>query len=569
EIAKAFLEHEGEIQVETATSPLEALVRLETQTFDAVICDYQMPNVDGIQFLKTIRNQGRDTPFILFTGKGREDVAIDALNNGADFYLQKGGDPRAQFTELKNMLQRSVAQRRAMESLRESEEMYEKLFHDNAEAMILVDIKSGLLEDGNTAACALFKYSKEELLRKRVQDLLLGLDGSHSQTLSSLIGTGGAKPGVTIRKANGEVIEVEVFSGTLRVRGKTMGYALISDTSKHERSEVESVKEERKLRGIIDASPTAILMLERDGSITAWNPAAQRLFGWDPTERTPTLASLDFDRRDMGELSAKMMTHEPLYEVEIKRNLPDGSKMIISLSAEPMPGSEGGLGLVAVASNVTERKRMEQRMSHLNEALGLINGILRHDTMNEMSILSGSLDMYERTKQERYLTNAMKAVNRSIELVRRMKELEQMALAGGDLRRTDLRATVEKACRGHMIDHTVDGHATVLADDALSSAIDNVVRNAAIHGKATEIKAAIARTQGEIVLRLSDNGSGIPDSIKPKLFDEGFSYGQTAGSGIGLFLVKKTMERYGGGVSVEDSSPSGATIVMRFPDPDR
>ncbi|HXZ23315.1 MAG TPA: response regulator, partial [Methanomassiliicoccales archaeon] len=182
EIAKAFLEHEGEIQVETATSPLEALVRLETQTFDAVICDYQMPNVDGIQFLKTMRNQGRDTPFILFTGKGREDVAIDALNNGADFYLQKGGDPRAQFTELKNMLQRSVAQRRAMESLRESEEMYEKLFHDNAEAMILVDIKSGLLEDGNTAACALFKYSKEELLRKRVQDLLLGLDGSHSQT---------------------------------------------------------------------------------------------------------------------------------------------------------------------------------------------------------------------------------------------------------------------------------------------------------------------------------------------------------------------------------------------------
>jgi signal transduction histidine kinase len=72
-----------------------------------------------------------------------------------------------------------------------------------------------------------------------------------------------------------------------------------------------------------------------------------------------------------------------------------------------------------------------------------------------------------------------------------------------------------------------------------------------------------------VVLRLSDNGSGIPDSIRSKLFEEGFSYGQTAGSGIGLFLVKKTMERYGGGVSVEDNSGSGASFVLRFPDPDR
>jgi CheY-like chemotaxis protein len=76
EIAKEFLESEGDVEVETSDSAMDALVRIETRHFDAIICDYQMPIVDGIKFLKTIRMQGRNLPFILFTGKGREDVAI-------------------------------------------------------------------------------------------------------------------------------------------------------------------------------------------------------------------------------------------------------------------------------------------------------------------------------------------------------------------------------------------------------------------------------------------------------------------------------------------------------------
>jgi len=99
EIAKEFLESDGDVEVETSSSAMDALVRIEIRHFDAIISDYQMPEVDGIKFLKTLRMQGRTTPFILFTGKGREDVAIEALNNGADFYLQKGGNPKAQFTE--------------------------------------------------------------------------------------------------------------------------------------------------------------------------------------------------------------------------------------------------------------------------------------------------------------------------------------------------------------------------------------------------------------------------------------------------------------------------------------
>ena len=59
-----------------------------------------MPGINGIEFLRYIRLHYKDLPFVLFTGRGREEIVIEALNSGADFYLQKGGEPKSQFAEL-------------------------------------------------------------------------------------------------------------------------------------------------------------------------------------------------------------------------------------------------------------------------------------------------------------------------------------------------------------------------------------------------------------------------------------------------------------------------------------
>ena len=63
-----------------------------------------MPEMDGIAFLKAVRQRYGDVPFILFTGRVREDVVIEAINNGVDFYLQKGGEVKAQFAELSHQI---------------------------------------------------------------------------------------------------------------------------------------------------------------------------------------------------------------------------------------------------------------------------------------------------------------------------------------------------------------------------------------------------------------------------------------------------------------------------------
>ena len=117
EIGKLYLEQSGTILVDILDSATEALEKIRITEYDAIVSDYQMPEMDGITFLKEVRKEHPMLPFIIFTGRGREEVVIEALNNGADHYLQKGGDPTSQFIELKHNIERSVERKRAHDTI--------------------------------------------------------------------------------------------------------------------------------------------------------------------------------------------------------------------------------------------------------------------------------------------------------------------------------------------------------------------------------------------------------------------------------------------------------------------
>jgi CheY-like chemotaxis protein len=106
ELSKTFLEVFHDITSDTVNSAREALQRLENDSYDVVISDYDMPVMDGIMLLKTIRDKRINIPFILFTGVGREELMHQAIENGASSFIEKIGDPRAQYSELsKRILQ--------------------------------------------------------------------------------------------------------------------------------------------------------------------------------------------------------------------------------------------------------------------------------------------------------------------------------------------------------------------------------------------------------------------------------------------------------------------------------
>jgi len=107
-VAKKILELQGAFQVDIACSVDEAKEKIKTKTYDVIVSDYWMPRKDGLEFLKDLREDGNGIPFIVFTGRGREEVAIKSLNYGADYYINKYGKPEKVYRELAEGIIKSV-----------------------------------------------------------------------------------------------------------------------------------------------------------------------------------------------------------------------------------------------------------------------------------------------------------------------------------------------------------------------------------------------------------------------------------------------------------------------------
>jgi len=133
---KIFIEKNKGFKVHTISSAITALDNPDLLTYDAIVSDYQMPKMDGIAFLKEIRKRDNAIPFILFTGKGREEIVIEAINNGANYYVQKGGDPVSLFAELIHKIRQAVEHTKA-NNLISSLSIYQKKL---ATAMNLVNV---------------------------------------------------------------------------------------------------------------------------------------------------------------------------------------------------------------------------------------------------------------------------------------------------------------------------------------------------------------------------------------------------------------------------------------------
>ncbi len=197
-ITKEFMEITSEFEVDICPSAPEALEALEVGQYRAVVSDYQMPGMDGIEFLKTLKKKGNAIPFILFTGKGREEIAIEALNNGADFYLKKGGDPRSQFAELANMIKHAVTRREAEEAVSHNLRRFRALIEAGTDIIAEVDTK-GILIYVSPSVTWIMGYEPEEIIGNSLLSYLHPDDIDRALTSISKVLEVGTGPPIEFR----------------------------------------------------------------------------------------------------------------------------------------------------------------------------------------------------------------------------------------------------------------------------------------------------------------------------------------------------------------------------------
>jgi len=151
--------------------------------------------MDRIRFLKILRAEGNNTPFLIITGKGREHVVIDALNNGADYYLQKGGDPKAQFTELSHMIDQAFQRRNVEQNLQASEKLLVEIINFLPDATFAIDT-SGTVISWNKAMEEMTGIQAEAIMGKGNHEYSLPFYGTRRPILIDLI----TKPDEEVRR---------------------------------------------------------------------------------------------------------------------------------------------------------------------------------------------------------------------------------------------------------------------------------------------------------------------------------------------------------------------------------
>ncbi len=220
----------------------DEVVQNHKENYDVIISDYQMTGIDGIQFLTQIRKKFRKIPFILFTGKGREEVVIQAINSGADFYLQKGIETKSQFAELAQMIREATSRKRAEQALRENEEQFRILSEQSILGIGI--IQDGIFQYFNEGYCAISGYSEDEIhswnrfeYAKTVHPE--DLDFVMEQIQKKETNSPGAVTHYSFRALNkeGEVIFLDLYSKTIMYHGRYADFVTFIDITERKQAE--------------------------------------------------------------------------------------------------------------------------------------------------------------------------------------------------------------------------------------------------------------------------------------------------------------------------------------------
>nr|WP_280897452.1 response regulator [Methanolinea mesophila] len=227
EMARVYLERSGEFSLHTASSVKSAIAMLEGHRYDAIISDYQLPGPTGIDLLRHIRKTDEHIPFLLFTGRGREEVVIEALNCGADFYIEKGTDVVTQFLQLEHEIREAVRRRRAEEARVEMEAMLHitNAAVRSAQNPILITDLEGNLIFVNPAYLETFAYTEErEVLGKPVTDFFASPEMA-DVVVGELLRTKAWAGEVVARKNGGDTFDARVVANEISDEsGRVLGY---------------------------------------------------------------------------------------------------------------------------------------------------------------------------------------------------------------------------------------------------------------------------------------------------------------------------------------------------------
>ncbi|MDZ5810986.1 PAS domain S-box protein [Halorubrum sp. AD140] len=365
ELTASFLEREDDrIAVETAPNATAGLTRLAKNDVDCVVSDHDMPGPNGIEFLESVRERDPDLPFILYTGKGSESVASEAISAGVTDYLQKAGGTE-QYEILANRVVDAVEKRRAEREAERTQTHLRAITDHSMDAIVTIDVE-GTIRFANPAVERLFGYAPEELEGEPLSTLMpeRKVDGHHGAVDRYLSGGDPTTDWSAVefpgQHRDGREVPLSISFGEFEEDGEHRFVGIIRDVTERERH-----------RAFVEHSNDIVSALDADGRFQYVSPSIEWLLGHEPAELLGEDAFSyvhpdDRERvREQFRESLVGETEDPTVEFRIERA--DGEYLWVeSVGSNRL--EDGGVGEYVVNTrDVSDRKRRERKLARLRE----------------------------------------------------------------------------------------------------------------------------------------------------------------------------------------------------------
>ncbi len=370
-MAAEFVQRQDDhIDVRTAERAAEALAELESNSVDCVVSDYDMPGRNGIEFLETVREDHPDLPFILFTGKGSEEIASRAISAGVTDYLQKGPGTN-QFTVLANRIRNLVGKHRAE---RESERLRvqkQAITQNINDAIVTIDSNS-TITFANQATEALVGYRPSELEGMSLTQLMPDrFRRAHTTGLNRYLASGQRRidwnnPEFHVLHRDGHEVPVSVSFGEFELRGQTQFVGVIRDITEPKRRLAQLRENETELRmyeRAVESSTDLLAAVDTEYTFLFANARYREFHGLTRDEigtRTlPDVLDEAWERGVKDQIDRALAGEEVRYEME--RRGADGKVRTFDLRNYPLRAGDGRIigtvGAMRDITRVNERDR--------------------------------------------------------------------------------------------------------------------------------------------------------------------------------------------------------------------
>lgn len=531
-------------------------------------------------------------------------------NVAANPFISETGDYKGSMAMVTDITEIKKTQ----QTLKENEKKYQYLFDNNPMPMWVIDLITFKFLDVNKMAILQYGYSREEFLSMTALDIRPDKDKDHftkSCDPSEINATNFNRGIWNHQKKNGTIIPVEIIAHEIIYEGSPARFILSNDITDRKKSEEALWNSEEKFRNLINFSPVGITLSSKQGEILEANQTIIDIMGFEYKEEfiNITASELYVDKNNQKQLIELFKKDGVVknFEAQLKRK--NGELIWVSSHIHPFKLPDGEMVMLSTTFDITDRKKAELKLERQNKELAFQNQekenradeliiankelvkinteldrfvySVSHDLRSPLTSILGLLSFIEGESQEpdtlEHAEMIHKSINRLDEFIKNILSYSRNNRTGLEIEKLSIQETalaivnsLQSMKEAKEIHYEIDireDHPFYTDRLRFNNILENLISNAIKHHK-KDISGRYIKITGQsdsekLHFSIADNGIGIAPAHHQKIFDMFFRLSSKKdGSGIGLYIVKDTIEILQGSIEIQSEKGTGTTFII-------